>query len=56
MIDTVTVDMVAMAYVVVIGALGLILLWHNWKAMQRSEEEYKTYVRKIVDEYMKERE
>ena len=56
MMDVVTVEIVAIAYVVGLGALGIILLWSNWKNMKRAEEDYRAYVRDIVDRHMKERE
>lgn len=56
MIDTATAEMMAWVYFLAVGMIGFFFLWSQWRYIRKAEEEYKTYVRKIVDEYMKERE
>lgn len=56
MIDTATVETMAWAYFLAVGMIGSFFLWCQWRYIRKAEEEYKTYVRKIIDDAMKERE
>lgn len=55
MIDAATAEMMALVYCVAIGVIGFSFLWCQWRYIRKAEEEYKAYVREIVDRAMKER-
>lgn len=53
MVDREILEYALWLYFILVGVLGVSVLWSHWRCIMRAEEEYKTCVRELIDDAMK---